>query len=288
MYCPRRLVGASPSTLRQYEIQFRHFERFLSHEPTLDDLTSQSVGGLLQWLLDGGDGRGVRSPATVNKCRSHLVAIWSVAAARGVATEPPEVNRLPEPEPQPVAWRMNEIAALLLACHKMRGEIMGLPAPIYYESLLRVWLDGGERTWATMAVRMEWLDWNSGWLRIPAGARKGKSKSMDYRLKASTMASLGRMREPSRDMLFPWPWSVGLFYKRYDELLEIAGLPTGRKRKGQGMRITFATHLELHGGDATRALRHSSRSTTERSYLDRTLLTDKSPSDILPDWDGAA
>lgn len=285
VYAPRRLVGKSSSNLRQHGIQIRHLERFLGREPMVSDLTDGVIGGLLNHLLAGLDKRGKpRSPATVNKARSHLVALADMAARKRLIDEPLDVSRLPEPEPQPVAWRSSEIKALLEACSKMVKGPMCIPAADWWEAYIRMSLDSGERSGAILDIEMPWIIWREAWVRIPGGARKGGEKSMDYPLKASTLEALQRIRWPGRRMLFPLRGCLGTFYDDYSKLLELAGLPDGRRRKGQGLRVTFGSHLELHGGDATKAFRHSSRRTTERSYIDKTLVKPPNPSEIIPEW----
>lgn len=69
-YIPTRLVGRSKSNISQYEIQFRHFQRFLCHEPLLSDLTDETVSRFMGWFLDSG-----RAPATVNKARRHSMPL---------------------------------------------------------------------------------------------------------------------------------------------------------------------------------------------------------------------
>lgn len=288
-YVPRRLIGASITTRWQYEIQFRHFERFLNREPTLDDLDDEIVGGFLAWLSAGEDRDFVpRAAPTVNKARSHICALWNLAAKKKLVAEFPDIAPLPEPEPVPIAWRTDEVRKLLIAAAAQPGKIAGIPARYWWDSIIRAWLDTGERTWALLSAEPGWLDREAMTLRVFAHVRKGRKKAMFYHLRSSTIRSIDRIYDVARDRIWPWPQHRTSLYNHFARLLKRAGLPGGRRRKGQALRITFASHLELHGGDATKALRHSDRKVTERSYLDRTLLDTESPIDRLPDWDGAA
>lgn len=55
-------------------------------------------------------------------------------------------------------------------------------------------------------------------------------------------------------------------------LVEAAGLPAPRGKSGpQKMRVTVFTMIECSGGNATDFARHSSRSVTDESYIDRRL-----------------
>jgi integrase len=86
----------------------------------------------------------------------------------------------------------------------------------------------------------------------------------------------------SRRLLFPWPYSPSTLYNHYSRLLRRAGLPDDRKSKPQRMRRSFASHLEAAGGNATAALKHSSRKVTERAYLDPRIVGGQNHARLLP------
>lgn len=82
-----------------------------------------------------------------------------------------------------------------------------------------------------------------------------------------TLAALERIREPARDLIFPWRLHRSTFYHHYRRLIERAGLSYTRSGP-QKMRRSFASHLEAAGGNATAALQHCNRSVTLKSYID--------------------
>lgn len=282
IYRPLKLSGRSAGHSKQFGVQFRHFARHLGREPVLSDLTEESVTTFLAAFSDG------RSGATVNKARAHLVALWHCAARRGYLKDWPVVAKATEPAYVPRAWLVDEIVAILTSCRLETGTIDGVAAGDWWESIHRFWFDGGERTAATLAVRWEWVDLRRGLVVVEPSVRKGGAKELVYPILPSTVESLKKIRRPHRDLVWPWPWCIGTFYHRYKRIIERADLPTGRKHGPQKMRRSFASHYAAAGGDATKALHHSSRAVTERSYLDPTITGQATDLSKMPPLDMTA
>lgn len=277
-YRPLRLTGRSESNAEQHRIQIRHFARFLGRMPRLDDLSDENVTRFLGWLLDKG-----RAPATVNKARSHLVALWRLAAEKRVVAQFPAVRVIDEPERIPEAWTIAQLKRLFRACLATPGEIRGVPASLWWEAFHRVIFDSGERTGATLSIEWAWIDLETRWLVIPASARKGRKKPMAYSLRPQTIASLQDIVRPQRQFVFEWPWTLCTFYNHYNRLLERAGLPNRRIDKPQKVRRSHASHLEARGGNATESLGHTSRRITVKNYIDPRIAKRDSHADRLPD-----
>ena len=275
-YRPRRLLGRSPTTSLQYGIQIRHLARHLGHEPTLDDLDDETVAAFLERFAEG------RTPATVNKARSHLLALWRFAHGRGLVAIGPDIDRLPEPERTPQAWSVDDLRRLFDAAAKMPGELQGVPAGLWWVALLRVMWSTGERRSALLAAQWSWLDRASGVLLVPSQTRKGGRKAMSYRLDPPALEALDAIRRPPREIIWPWPFCRETYWLHWSRLLRLAGLPDGRKRKSHSLRVSHASHLERAGGDATRDMRHASRAVTERSYLDPRITGASGAADLLP------
>jgi len=268
VYWARR-VGAAPRTRDLYEITLRHFNKFLARRATLDDLADETtLAAYLQQRLTN-----VVAP-TAAKCRCNLMAMANFAFKKGHIPTCPEVQPIVIPEITPEAWTLDELRRLLDACRVMPGKMDGLPSGDWWYALHLFALDTGERTEATLSLRWSWVDRLHGWVNVPAMVRKGRRKPMRYKLRSETLAALVSLSRPNREHVFwtPAVTSTATFYGRYDQLLSRAGLPKGRRFKLQRMRRTFASLVERSGGDATRALAHSSRRITERSYLDESLI----------------
>lgn len=266
-YRPRRLLGRSEKTAYQYGIQFRHFAKFLGRDATTADLDDDVIAAFLQWYADGRDRKNRRrSPETANKARSHLLAIWRFANSTGRVQRGPTVDSFPVPESAPTAWTAAEIGRILDACRRLRGFIAEIPTADYFTAMHYWWLCGGERTGATFALEWPWVDLSNAVAVVPGRVRKDAS-TLAYSLSPECVDSLRKIIIPTREKVFPWPWHIHTFWNRYRKLIESAGLPT----KGAGpqkMRRSFASHLTAAGGDATKALHHSNRSLTVRSYID--------------------
>lgn len=117
---------------------------------------------------------------------------------------------------------------------------------------------------------------------FPIVASSSRASSREYYLRPQVVAALEAIRAPRRELVFAWPFCLGTFYNRFERLLIAAELPRGRHCKLQGLRRSFASYLEAAGGDATRALAHTNRRTTIRSYIDPTITTRRPDCELLP------
>ena len=268
-YLPAKQTIASPKTVAKYLAAFNSFGRFLGRIATLDDLADQNVGGFMRQCQANGN-----AARSINGYRSKLIAFWTWCAKRRLVYDFPTIEKMPEPAILPTARSLDELKKLMAGCDRMPGTIAGIPASRWWRLLHLVdWDTMGERTGALLELRWEWLDWETGHLSIPAQYRKGGRKPNLCKLKASTMRELRDFRLPERELIFPWELSNTAFYKHYKRLLRLAGLPYVKYKSAIQMhRRTFATHLEMIGGNATEALRHSERSITTDSYIDPKLL----------------
>lgn len=204
-YRPRKLLGRSEKNTYQYGVQLNHFTRFLGREPTLHDLTDETLCELLDWFHRGVDrGLRMRSPATVNKMRAHIVALWTFAADVGLVSLRPTVLDLPEPDNPPTAWTLEELGRLFAACRRQTGTIAGVSAAGWWTAAHCFWWDGGERTSATLALRWDWVSLDAGRIVIPGGNRKA-SKLATYEMSPETVSAFRAIIHPKRQLVFPRP-----------------------------------------------------------------------------------
>ena len=194
----------------------------------------------------------------------------------------PDVEKMPEPDRMPTSWSQEQLARLFEACANQNGTIGGVKACDWWTAIHAVWWDTGERTGGTLQIEWEHFDPASGQLWLPGNIRKTGKRAF-YRLKPQTVAAIELIRAPERKLIFEFPWDIGTFYRRYTRLLKDAGLPSGRENKPQKMRRSFASHLEAAGGNATDALMHSSRTLTNKSYLDLRVVKREAPNKLLFD-----
>ncbi len=275
-YLPAKQSIASEKSVKKYASVFNSFGRHVGHVVTLDDLTDEKIGSYMRELRRTG-----RAARTANGYRSKLLALWSWCARKRLVENFPTIEKMPEPRALPTAWTVEDLHKLLAGCERMPGTVGDIPAPDWWRTLHYVAWDTGERTGALLALTWQMLDLKTGQLAVPAEFRKGGKKPMLYRLKPATLQMLSVIREPERELVFPFPQKC-MFYYRYRLLLKLAGLPYLRYKSAlQKMRRSFATHLEAAGGNATDALSHALRSDTVNSYLDPRLIYKTPPNELL-------
>jgi integrase len=264
-YVPENTKLTSQRSIVTYGLCFRIFSEFLGHTATLADLTDAKVGKFMRWVVEV---RG-NKPITASFYGARLKAVWNWAAKKRMVAQFPTIANFPVPENIPTSWMRDELVKLMEACQRSQGKIGRIAANKFWVAFHLILWDTGERYSAMRALRWEWFDLRRGFLSVPAECRKGKSKAMLYHLKPETIKALRAMRSPARDIVFDAPWKAGTFYYHYEKLVHSAGLKYVPFKSGpQKMRRTFASFIEAAGGNATKALRHSDRRTTEKSYLD--------------------
>ncbi|MCC7334064.1 MAG: tyrosine-type recombinase/integrase [Pirellulaceae bacterium] len=272
-YKPKRLLGKSPNTIRLYEIQFRKLSRFMGRPAVLSDLNDDNVSSYLAAEADG------NSMHTVAKEFGQLVAIWRFAVRRQFLTTWPELVKPEASKPIPDAWTREELASLFEAIGWLEGDYSGIPASLWWEALVRIVLDTGERIGALLQVK--WDDLQDEWLTVPAVSRKGKHSGKVFKLSEKTLEVLSQMRGLNQEpVVFPWAWTDTYLWNRFGKILKDAGLPCGRRSKFHKIRRTVATYYEVAGGNATVLLGHSSRKITE-AYIDQRFVKTPQPCDLI-------
>lgn len=270
LYFSTNIKIRHPDTRTHYERSFRQYGDYLGHQPTTDDLNDDVATGFLLWSLSHG-----LTEVTANQRVKQIRAFWEWAARRRLVELFPAFKSLDEPELIPVAYTMPQIEQLFAACAKQLGYIGPCPADLWWLSQHWWYFATGERTEATLALLRDHIDISGQVARVPASIRKGRLKSMAYRLPGRLCELLAEIwKYPSRSGLV-WERSFGesAYYHRYKRLVTAAGLPTPRGKCGpQKMRVTVFTMIEGMGGDATAFARHSSRQVTDESYIDQALL----------------
>lgn len=282
-YLPENTRLGSEKTIKLYGHSIRLFSEFLGHTATLADLTDENVGRYLRTRVRVD---GVKE-VTANGEAKKIKAMWNWAANKRLVEYGPNIDNLPEPEVTPRAWTKAELATLYAACKRQRGSMSVVGAAAYWTAFHLVQWDTGERTGAMLQLTWAMLDPKEGHLTVPAEVRKGRGKAMVYRLKPPTLQRLEMIRLPERELIFG-QLHKATFYYRYKRLVGSAGLPWIPWKSGpQKMRRSFASHIIAAGGDATAALRHSSRRVTEDSYTDPAIARPTPANALLFDLDAS-
>ena len=262
-----KLAGKSPNTRRIYRGTIRQFEKHLGRTPLLSDLDDETVAVFMAWTTGQG-----RSPATANRHRNALVALWRFAARKRHVEEFPDVDSLQEFKRVPVAYTGEQMGRLLAVAPNPK-PIAGIPSRLWWSALLLLIYDTGIRIGAALKLECADFDRDSRKLLIRAEIQKQRADQM-LLVSEETAAVLAKciaVRE--RDRLFPLDVCMCTVYFRLSGMLKRAGLPHGRRDKFHKIRRTCATMVELHGGrgSAMVQLGHSNPRVTE-AYIDLSAL----------------
>lgn len=126
--------------------------------------------------------------------------------------------------------------------------------------------DSAERLSAVLSLRF--ADVHDGLVRFRAEGRKGHRRDVTRTISEVTAEAIAAIRNPLRDLVFPWSMAVTTLYYQMDRILIRAGLPTDRRSKFHRIRRTAASYYEAAGGDAQVLLDHSSPVLKRKHYLD--------------------
>lgn len=273
-YEPLKLRSRSERTRKLYRSTLRHYARFLGRVPTLVDFCDDQVNRFLNWFREL-----PRAPASVNKERNNLLAIWRFAARKRFVDQWPDVDPEIEPNRVPQAWTQREVFQLFSAIKQETGLIASIPAALWWEGLHLVGWDTGERIGALMGLVWPDVDLVDRWALCRAESRKGRRADRLYRLAEDTVEVLRQIRRPVKHV-FEWPYCANYLWTKYARILTRAGLPADRRSKFHRLRRTVASNFEAAGGDATELLGHSRRSVTER-YIDPRIVPRTHAVDLL-------
>lgn len=278
LYLPSNLRITSRTTKNHYECTIRRLRKFLGREPVLSDLSDATCIRFMRWYLEQYE----VEPQTVNQRMQHVKALWSWCARERFVEKWPNFHKLPESKPLPRAWTIDQIKALFRACRSTSGFVTCIPAGEWWLNLHRFAWESGERIGGILNAHWEDFAVDRCMIEIPAKYRKGKVKGMMYFLSEELTADLVAMRPGDEPLLFPWFADDDTFYNHLTNILKRAGLPTDRRSKMHRMRRSFASHLEANGGNATDAMKHSSRKITDDSYLDESIVNRTPAYKLLP------
>ena len=269
VYVPLRLRGRSPESVRLLRHAITQFSRFLGRQATLDDLEDLVVS---QWLTAMA---GKKSPNSVARERSGILALWNLAQGRGLVKLRPTVAPELIPQTTPRAFTADELARLAAAAKLSYGWVGPVPARVFFPALIAVGLETGERINAILSTPKHC--WNRPTLTVPATIRKGGRQERIYELSPEACDLVDAVSNHSGPTVFWWVASDTALRKRWKTITRRAGLGDGREVQFHALRRSTASHLAAAGLDATTYLGHSTDRITRRSYLDPRVVDSKRP-----------
>lgn len=269
VYVPLRLRGRSQESVRLLRHAVTQFSRWLGRDATLEDLDDLTVS---QWLAAMGQ---KKSPNSVARERSGILAIWNLAQGRGLVKLRPTVSPELVPHSTPRAFTEDELNRIAACAGRASGWVGPVPAHVFFRALVAVGLETGERINAILHVPK--ACWNRPTLTVPASVRKGKREERVYELSPEASDLVDAVCEHSGPTVFWWTASDTALRKRWKTITRRAGLGDGREVQFHALRRSTASHLAAAGLDATAFLGHSSDRITRRSYLDPRVVDSKRP-----------
>lgn len=272
------------STRYQYRHALADWAQYLGREPTVADLTDDSV---TLWMADG-LARG-KSAVYVREMAGRVSALWTWMAKRDRTMAFPSFAKPDAPDALPTALSEHELRRLFESAGRERGRICDIPAGLWWTSFLAFVWNTAERKTAALACQVAWIDLATGTVSIPPQFRKGGKKWGIYRLWTETLKLVVQCLEaqPGREQIWPQDFCHESYYTRYNRILRDAGIPVDRRHKTHSLRCSHATWLSVKGGDPTQQLGHGDPNTTRRYYLDPKFTTRDQPKLFIP-WQNVA
>lgn len=269
IYVPLRLRGRSQESVRLLRHAITQFSRFLGRPALLDDLDDLLVS---QWLAKMAE---TKSPNSVARERSGILALWNLAQGRGLVKLRPTVAPELIPHHVPRAFTADELVRLADAAKQASGWIGPIPARVFFPALIAVGLETGERIHALLNTPKHC--WVRPTLTVPARVRKGRAQERVYELSPEASDLVDKVVQHEGPTVFWWVASGTALRKRWKTITKRAGLGEGRDVQFHALRRSTASHLAAAGLDATAFLGHSSDRITRRSYLDPRVVDSKRP-----------
>jgi integrase len=276
VYLPTR-IQLSADRLRHLAGTIVQLEQFAGRRIFVKDFSEVLIRDYLTWLRSTG-----RAAETVNSRRADLLALWRCAWDEELVPDPPrsrKVRRLTSPRRIPEAWSSGQVRAILNACSQAPGRICGIPASLWWRSLIGVAYDTGERRGAILATPTKDLLLDHSAVVF----RQTKTGAERFcRLDSSTVEFCRAIYDPCRPLMWPWHGEIDSLNDRLETILKRAGVPWGRNRGGvfSKFRKTSGTLVEANGGRGNEHIGNT-RKVFEAHYLDPRFL-DRSQLDKLP------
>lgn len=231
------------------------FDLWLQRPSTIRDLDEDTASQWIAWL------ETKYAPRTRSGLRGNLICLWRFIAEEKQVQWPGKIRRAPKPEPQPVAWTLDELRRLRLAALAASGTIKnGASRRLYLVTLLDAAYESGLRRGDLWRLEQNHFLGNG----IIAVRQNKTGAPHEPQINEDTLSSIRLL--PGK---FPlkWPGTEKGFY----DCWRIWMLRPSGVRRGvlQQIRRTGATHLEsIRPADTQRYLGHKTP-TMKKHYVDR-------------------
>ena len=270
-YAP--LHQLTPRSVVIYTNTIDHWMRFLGREPLTSDFDDLVVSRFLAFrntsIKRGGK---TLSPNTVAKDKAQICALWTFAAKKRLVEQFPSLPRTHLVHRTPKAATVDSMQALMAAAGTGKRAWYGdLPVAWFWQTLIRVAFETGERRGALMALRWSEVDLEGLQVTFLAETRKGRSRDIVRAISQSVADQLRLHRGAPGDLVWRYPGKPHSLYASWDLLRKRAGVQV---RGLHSIRKSSASYLAAAGGNASEHLGHSNPRTTA-VYLDPSIVRPK-------------
>ena len=270
-------------TMALYAGLLERLRTFLGHEPTTADLDDLVISRYLRARAsDTWAGRTIR-PASVQKDKAMLQAVWNLAAKKRWVAEFPELPRIKVAKSIPTgrAYTAEDVAKLIRRARHRIGTTGGQPSAWWWSTLVYMAYCTGERATAMLSLRWSELDTFRRRVLFLGSTRKGQTRDIERDFTADLAAILEARRRQPEDLVWRWDRHRGSLWTSLKLMCRLAGV---KYRGFHGFRRTRASYAALAGGTAaaTQVLDHSDPRLQER-YVDPTICpSEQSLVDVMP------
>lgn len=254
----RDLRNLGDQTVELYAMLLRRLEAHLGHVPTVADLDDLTIARYLRvrathlWR-----GKPV-SPASVQKDKVMLQAIWNLAARKRWVAEFPELPKLKVPKRLPVgrAYTSDDVSRLVRRAKSRKGTTGGHPSAWWWSTLIWTAYLTAERKSALLALRWNQVDTDRCEVVFLGATRKGATRDISRQITPELARMLASRRQSPDDLVWHWDRHAQSLYTSLKVLCRLAEV---NYRGFHGLRRSAASYAALAGGRAaaTQLLDHS-------------------------------
>ena len=277
------LRNLDAKTMRLYAMLLERLRAFLGHEPTVADLDDLVISRYLrQRATHVHKGKQLR-PASVQKDKVMIQAVWNLAARKRWAKEFPELPRIKVAKSIPTgrAYTAEDVAKLVRRAKRRQGMTGGKHSAWWWSTLIYMAYCTGERASALLSLRWGELDLERRRVRFLGATRKGSTHDIERDFTVDLAAMLAAKKGKPDELVWPWDRQKGSLWTSLKLLCRLADV---KYRGFHGLRRTRASYAALAGGTAaaTQVLDHSDPKLQER-YVDPTICpSEQSSVDVMP------
>lgn len=255
------------------------FSRHLGHDAKLPDFTEGNVAGFLTVY------RLAHSASSTNSRRQSLLCLWRAAYDQAMLGTMPRVKlirKLPVDLEPPEAWTLEQVVALVETAGTLPGAVAGIPASLWWTSLLLTVYWTACRIGALLRTPTASYD-ATGSLVVKV---QKNHRGQLYTLPATCCEAIDAMGPDGRQMLWPWPHCRRWLFTRMRQICETAGVPcpkTGRQLFHRMRRTNLSYCAAVDPAIAQRQAGHRDYATTLNHYIDPRIARGRTAADVLAD-----